>query len=119
MTHPSNSTHVRAEKLDTKALILQMQRNPKAFEELLDRLRVMTGDPGLEIVGDKVIFREVQGELRRRTAEMTVDRSHPLPNRTDSTRKSRYKILRIDPNNREAILEEIPESAVRAPDELL
>jgi len=112
-----NATRVKSEKIDSKALFLQRKSDPEGFAAALAQVREILDGRPFAILADKVLYLEAEGELRRRTAEMVVDRAYPLPNRTDSTQKSRYRILRIDPNKREATLEEIPAQAALPPDE--
>lgn len=96
---------VRTEKLDPKALFLQEQGDPAAFEKTLLEVRKMLG-PQAQILADKLIWPEYDFGVRLRAAEMSIDRVNPMPHRIDSGRKTKYSILRVDPNKKELVLEE-------------
>lgn len=101
-----SAIRIRSEKIDPKALFLQEKSDPEAFQDLVGRLRELLGEQA-EIVGDKLIWPEIEHATRLRAAEVTIDRADPLPHRVDSARKSKYSILRVDPNRRELVLEEV------------
>jgi hypothetical protein len=118
-----NATKLGHIKIDPKlAAVLLLEKDGTRKAQAMEAIRVVMAGRPFAIYADRIIYLEAEGELRRRAAEMVIDRVNPLPNRVDSAKKSRYKILRYDPNRKEAVMEELPATSstpASAPDEPL
>ena len=97
---------IRAEKVDWKALAILRTNHPLDYAKMMADLEELLGQ-GAVVLGDKLLWMEVDHGIRLRSAEMTIDRVQPMPHRVDSGKKSKYQILRVDPNKRELVLEEV------------
>jgi hypothetical protein len=101
-----SAVKIRTEKLDPMSYRLQEQRlGEEEFSKVLERVRKIVG-PDAEILADKLIFPELDFGVQLRAAEMSIERVDPKPHRIDSGRKTKYSILRVDPNKKELVLEE-------------
>jgi hypothetical protein len=109
---------VKSIKVDGKAAEAMFKNVP--MEEIMGQLaKVFPPGAQVALYADKILYLEAEGDIRMDAAKEVLHRHQPMPNRTDSSRRTKYKILRVDPNKREATLEEIETTTLPPPDEPL